>query len=379
MSRSAGESVGTYAINQGTLSLGANYTLNYTGANLTVNPAPLSITASNLSKTYGQNLTFAGREFAASGLKFSDNVTGATLMSAGSMSNAAAGTYPIAVTNAIGTGLGNYTITYNNGTLTVNQAITFVGASSSANPSGYQDTVSFLATLPADASGSVVFSSTNGAFSTNAVASGSATSSGLGNLPRGTNVITFAYLGDGNYVGSTNALNQIVTNHPPVVNAASYTRNAAVNSFKIAVTNLLTNASDVDGDALVLASVSTTTNSATIMVAAGYMLYYNTNAVADEFTYTVTDGFGGTNSATVSIATDSTPLFGQSQIASVSSGTATLNFAGIPGYSYSVQRSTNLTSWATIWTTNAPAGGLFQLIDMGAPDPSAYYRLQYNP
>jgi len=114
-------------------------------------------------------------------------------------------------------------------------------------------------------------------------------------------------------------------------------------------------------------------------VSGGLVMYYNTNAVADEFTYTVTDGFGGTNSATVTINVDSTPLFGQSILASTTGGTATLNFAGIPNYSYSVLRSTNLTSWTAIWTTNAPASGVFQYIDNSAPQPSAYYQLRYNP
>ena len=198
-------------------------------------------------------------------------------------------------------------------------------------------------------------------------------------MPRGTNVITVVYLGDSNYLGSTNSLNQVVTNHPPVASNVSYTRNAAVNTFKVLVSDLLTNASDVDGDTLSLVSVGATTNSATIMIGGGYVMYYNTNAVADQFSYTVTDGYGGTNTATVSIAIDSTPLFGQSQVGSVVGGTATLNFAGIPGYSYSVNRSTNLTDWVILWTTNAPASGVFQYIDNPAPMPSAYYRLQYNP
>ena len=98
------------------------------------------------------------------------------------------------------------------------------------------------------------------------------------NLPRGTNVITVAYLGDSNYVGSTNMLDQIVTNHPPVANPATYTRNGAINQIKIAVTNLLINATDVDGDTLTLAAVSATTNTATLIVSGGWVLYYNTNA-----------------------------------------------------------------------------------------------------
>ena len=159
------------------------------------------------------------------------------------------------------------------GNFTISQASTFVGASSTKNPSGYKDTVAYIATLPTDATGNVVFSSTNGYISTNAVSGGSASSLTITSLPRGTNLITIAYLGDGNYVGSTNTLDQIVTNHPPVANSAAFTRSAAINQIRIAITNLLSDATDADGDPLTLASVSTTTNNATLVVSGGYVMY----------------------------------------------------------------------------------------------------------
>jgi autotransporter-associated beta strand protein len=66
-----------------------------------------------------------------------------------------------------------------------------------------------------------------------------------------------------------------------------------------------------------------------------------------------------------------------------SGSTATVSFAGIPGFNYTAQRSTNLVGWASLLTTNAPAGGLFQVIDnfsdLGVVPSSAYYRLIYNP
>lgn len=43
LTRDAGEAVGTYAINQGTLALSANYNLSYIGANLTINLRPTTI------------------------------------------------------------------------------------------------------------------------------------------------------------------------------------------------------------------------------------------------------------------------------------------------------------------------------------------------
>jgi len=49
----------------------------------------------------------------------SDTITSVTLNSAGAAAAAAVGSYPIAATNALGTGLSNYLITYVPGALTV--------------------------------------------------------------------------------------------------------------------------------------------------------------------------------------------------------------------------------------------------------------------
>ena len=157
-----------------------------------------------------------------------------------------------------GTGGGlasNYSLANGTASGAIVQASTFVGASSTNNPSGYKASVSFLATLPADATGNVLFSSTNGAFSTNSLSGGTTTSLSITNLPRGTNVITVAYLGDGNYVGSTNSLNQIVTDHSPVASVMTVTRTAGL-ALIIALSDVATNWSDVDGDLVALTRVT---------------------------------------------------------------------------------------------------------------------------
>ncbi len=132
LGREAGQGVGTYAINQGTLSLSSSYTLSYTGASLTISPKALAITARDQAKTQGDTLTFAGDEFTAVGLAYSDAVASVTLTSAGAAAPAPKGTYDIVASNAVGTGLSNYSITYKNGTLTVSTyglTITAAGAS----------------------------------------------------------------------------------------------------------------------------------------------------------------------------------------------------------------------------------------------------------
>jgi hypothetical protein len=101
-----------------------NYTIGYTNGTLTVSAKPLGITANNRSKTYGQTVTFTGSEFTSSGLVNSDTVTSVTLTSAGAVATAtvAGSPYSIVPSAAVGTGLGNYTIGYTNGTLTVTAA-----------------------------------------------------------------------------------------------------------------------------------------------------------------------------------------------------------------------------------------------------------------
>ena len=88
---------------------------------LTVNPAALTITATNRSKTYGQTVVFAGTEFTTRGLLNTDTVTSVTLASPGAAPTAtvAGSPYPITPSAAVGTGLANYTISYLPGSLTV--------------------------------------------------------------------------------------------------------------------------------------------------------------------------------------------------------------------------------------------------------------------
>ena len=55
LARAAGENVDTspYAINQGTLSAGSNYTITFVGDNFAITPRPAGMDANNASKTYG--------------------------------------------------------------------------------------------------------------------------------------------------------------------------------------------------------------------------------------------------------------------------------------------------------------------------------------
>ncbi len=95
---------------------------------LIVTPAPLVITVSDLSKEYGDLVTPDPTGFTSSTLYNGDSITGLTLVSDGFAATAsvAGSPYPITGSDAEGTGLGNYTITYEAGEITVERkAITY--------------------------------------------------------------------------------------------------------------------------------------------------------------------------------------------------------------------------------------------------------------
>jgi len=102
-----------------------NYIIGYVNGNLHVNQATLTITATNRSKvfgaTYTPNTTTPPTDFTVSGLVNSDTVTSITLTCAGYAAAALPQPtpYPVVPSAAVGTGLGNYTISYVNGQFTI--------------------------------------------------------------------------------------------------------------------------------------------------------------------------------------------------------------------------------------------------------------------
>lgn len=117
LSREAGRHVGRYRIQQGSLSGGVNYTLDFTGAELEITPAPLLISAEDKSRDeWKEDPEFT---FHYSGLAENDKPTDLTSMPRAKSSavlNSAPGKYEITVTGAASP---NYTISYKKGVLTV--------------------------------------------------------------------------------------------------------------------------------------------------------------------------------------------------------------------------------------------------------------------
>jgi hypothetical protein len=109
LSRLVGGNVGTYAIEQGTLAVSANYTITFVGANLTITARPITVTADAQSKVYGDadpTLTY--------------KVTSGSLVPEDTFSGA--------ISRAAGANVGTYAIGQGTLALSTNYDLTFVGA-----------------------------------------------------------------------------------------------------------------------------------------------------------------------------------------------------------------------------------------------------------
>lgn len=153
----------------------------------------------------------------------------------------------------------------------------------------------------------------------------------------------------------------------------------------ISLANVTNNWTDADGSRVFLAGMNlVTANNVHLTTNATFIFYTNSPNVNDQIAYAIRDAQGESAAGVISVMVV-TNTTGQSQGIAVSeNGTATAQFAGIPGFNYSVQRSTNLVNWVTVLATNAPPSGLFQFTDtfsdLGGNAPSsAYYRLSWSP
>ncbi|WP_206245788.1 MBG domain-containing protein [Novosphingobium terrae] len=121
-----GSNVGTYAINQGSLSAGSNYTVTYTGANFAITPATLTYVADPVSRFANTaNPVFSG---SVTGFLLKDTVATATTGSLSFTSTATAQSAP-GLYGIVGSGLsaGNYVFVQapaNAVALTINPAAT---------------------------------------------------------------------------------------------------------------------------------------------------------------------------------------------------------------------------------------------------------------
>ncbi|WP_285711666.1 MBG domain-containing protein [Erythrobacter oryzae] len=127
--------VGTSAITLGTLSAGANYAVTFNAGVLTITPRPISITANDLSRFYGDAnpaLTFT---VGGLGLVNGDQLTGSLATLAGLTT----GVGTAAISLGTLTAGGNYAVTFNAGVLTITPRPLTVAADNLSKTLGFTD------------------------------------------------------------------------------------------------------------------------------------------------------------------------------------------------------------------------------------------------
>jgi len=293
------------------------------------------------------------------------------------------GVYPITASGAAST---NYSFTYVNGALTITNSLTSGALASSANPALPGANVTFTMTLSAVAPGAGTPTGTvnfriDGGIIGSGTLSGSIAAFATNNLSHGLHTVVAEYAGDTNFAGTTNALaqNQVIDT-PPVAGNLTIQRNPLL-SVKVKLSTLLANASDADSDTLNLTVSSISASNATVTVIGGWVFYTPSAGFtnADAFTYTVTDGHGGSATGTVTVAIQVENAPSQNlTITDLGNGSFLINGNGIVGYTYDLQFSDTMSpfTWQELGSVTTDSTGKFTHTDTSGST-TRFYRTVY--
>ena len=143
LDREAGENVGQYNINQGSLALSSNYNLTYVGAKLTITERPIEVTADPQSKVYGDADPSLTYEVTDGNLVGSDAFTGS-------------------LTRVAGENVGQYNINQGSLALSSNYNLTYVGAKLHHHRAAHKVTADPQSKVYGDADPSLTYEVTDG-------------------------------------------------------------------------------------------------------------------------------------------------------------------------------------------------------------------------
>ena len=173
-------------------------------------------------------------------------------------------------------------------------------------------------------------------------------------------------------------------NQPPTVRTVDVSRLKRL-SLKIPLAEL---ASDPEGEPLVLSAVGQGSQGAAVTFSPQYFFYNpnpsETSTAVDIVTYTVKDARGATSTGTLRITVlDPQISVGLAQkITPGPNGTLKIQFAGVPGYNYRVERATDVeftTGLQILGQVQAPDLGVFEVTDSDPPNSTGFYRIVWNP
>ena len=155
--------------------------------------------------------------------------------------------------------------------------------------------------------------------------------------------------------------------------------------LEILPAKILARASDPDGDAVSLTGVVSPSAQGGTVALAGTVNYTPPAGFAgtDTFQVELTDARGAIGLGTITVNLSAAPsggtAMGQNQTHfAINAGQAEMVFRGIPGRSYNIQRSTDMTNWIDLDLVPAGPDGKIPFIDPNPPMPNAYYRTKSN-
>jgi hypothetical protein len=172
------------------------------------------------------------------------------------------------------------------------------------------------------------------------------------------------------------------TNRPPVFTgyaiACGFDKPATVSLKK-----LLAKAVDPDGDVVVVSTAGPVSlNSGTVSLQPSGILYTPRMGFsgADSFSVSLSDGKGNTTNAMITVDVSPSPNAGGANtnpptVTMLSNGHVGLEFHGIPGRSYLIQRSIDMANWTRIGTVIAAPNGSIKFTDESPPQPNGFYQL----
>jgi autotransporter-associated beta strand protein len=170
------------------------------------------------------------------------------------------------------------------------------------------------------------------------------------------------------------------TNNPPAARDVNLSVPKGGSVTVEIVANFVT---DADGDAVTITEVSEPANGTASIVDGTKITYTSTNtAASDNFTYTVSDGLGGTDTRTVTVILDSPEAFNRLALDYVSGQDAVvMSYLGVPGENYALEHATNLSPpvvWRPLMTNAATETGSWSHTN-AILAPANFFRVRHLP
>jgi autotransporter-associated beta strand protein len=174
--------------------------------------------------------------------------------------------------------------------------------------------------------------------------------------------------------GTASSIGNLTLNTPPTLNGTNFARiDRASGSDKLT----LTAGTLAFGGTLVVSNIGAALvggESFTLFSAPAYSGNFNTFVLPTLASELAWDTGNLAVNGTIVVKHSEPAQFASSPV--FDGNVLTLHLSGQAGFTYYLERSTNLFSWLTISTNIAPASGLFDYIDANPPEPAAFYKLR---